>query len=117
MYRFTTKDGQYARVDPNTVRAIVPSGRTTGYVKLVLDGGHAVTVAGETEALYRILNQYRLHPVDPLAQAVSEMHGSMDELKAAHAEARAVSQEIERENRRANLLAQMPEEQNHTDNE
>lgn len=63
MYRFTTKDGQTARVDPTTVRAITPAGNRTGYVKLVLEGGHAVTVQGDVEGLHEILMTYRLHPV------------------------------------------------------
>lgn len=63
MYGFKTKDGQQARIDPTTVRAIIPAGLRTGYVKLVLDGGHAVTVEGETEAIYSLLNQYRLQPI------------------------------------------------------
>lgn len=93
MYQFTTKDGQPTRIDPNAVRAIVPSGLRTGYVKLVLDGGHAVTVAGETEAVYGILGQYRLHPV--------AVHPSVDErseaerlLPEAVREARAATGEV-----------------------
>lgn len=52
MYRFTTKDGQQARIDLKQIRSIVPSGVNSGCVKLVLDGGHAVTVRGTVDGVY-----------------------------------------------------------------
>lgn len=106
MYRFKTKDGQYARVEPNAVRGIVPHGNRTGYVKLVLDGGHAVTVEGETETVYGILNQYRLTPTphgrSAEAQASTELREATDELRSARLDAQ-----------HAALLAQMPPELDH----
>lgn len=96
MYRFNTKDGQCARIEPNAVRAIIPSGLRTGYIKLVLDGGHAITVEGDTDGMYNILSQYRLHPVSAhvpaderseaerlLPQAVSDAMAAKDELRIA----------------------------------
>jgi hypothetical protein len=61
-YGFTTKDGQRARIDLTQVRSILPSGFHTGYVKLILDGGHPVTVAGDAEGLNDLCVSYTRHP-------------------------------------------------------
>jgi hypothetical protein len=75
MYRFTTKDGQPARVDMKQIRSIVPSGYDSGCVKLVLDGGHAVTVRGTVDGVYELRNLHCLHASAPaggeLPQAMS----------------------------------------------
>jgi len=66
MYRFAVKGGGFARVDPTQVRSILPSGgESSGYSKLVLDGGHSVTVEGMVERLHEILCQYTVAPIAP----------------------------------------------------
>lgn len=81
-YRFDTKDWQFARVDLTQVRSILPSGARTGFVKLVLDGGHSITVAGDVEAIENMLGVYCLHPIHPDTKGASTLLPEQDPAKA-----------------------------------
>ena len=91
MYRFRTKDGRWTRVTPSKVEHIIPSGNCTGYVKLVLNGGHAVTVEGETEAIYEILGHYinTIATADADGQSEPSLARAVGEAREATAEYRS----------------------------
>lgn len=46
MYRFVTKSGLEAWLDPTQVRSKIPCEKWPGCTKLILDGGHSVVVRG-----------------------------------------------------------------------